>query len=356
MRILFDSYSTVKQNLAGGMSAKIELLYQGLQRSGISIKFFNKWEDKLINYDVLHIFRLSEENYALALIAKSNGIPVVISTILQVDKKWVITGNLWLTKLLPIHTRYSNFKELLDLADAVIAESKKEAEFINKVYKVNKKKIFVIPDIPLVNAKSGDPTLIQKRISTKKDFILQVARFDQNKNQLNVIRAMKGSDIPVVFIGGEDHSDKTYYEQCKEEATKNMHFLGWLDASDPLLSSAFHSAKVVVMPSLLETMGTVAIEGGMAGANLVIAKDLPILDTGIGQYCRQVNPRDIQSIRHTLIEAYEEPLNRKEIQEQFEKHFSPEAVMQMHIDIYTNLLSSSNLSEAQTKEIVDVKS
>ncbi|MDN7226399.1 glycosyltransferase family 4 protein [Planococcus sp. N064] len=354
MKILFESYSTVKQNVAGGVNAKIKLLYEGLQQKNITIDFFNKWEDKLTNYDVLHIFRLSEENYALAATAKSSKVPIIISTILQVDKKWIISANLWLTKLLPIHTGYSKYKEMLGLADAVITETKKEAEFIAKVYKVDRKKISVIPDIPLVNAKDADPSLIQQRISSKKDFILQVARFDQNKNQLNVIKAMKGSDIPIVFIGGEDHNNQNYYEECKKEATDNMHFLGWLDASDPLLSSAFCSAKVVVMPSFQETMGTVAIEGGMAGANLVIAKDLPILETGIEKYCKQIDPRNIKEIRNSLVAAYEEKLNREEVRGQFEKIFSPKVIMQMHIDIYEKVLSFSHQEQVKNGEVIEL--
>ena len=70
MRILIESYNNVMQNPAGGVSGRIKNYINTLKKSGIEAKLFNKWEDKIIDYDIIHIFKLNTEDYQLVKYAK----------------------------------------------------------------------------------------------------------------------------------------------------------------------------------------------------------------------------------------------------------------------------------------------
>lgn len=337
MKVLIESYNMAAQNVSGGVQIKIRNLVHHLNKNKIEAHFFNKWEDKVTDFNILHIFKLNIEDYHLMNYAKNIGTPVVISSIVNIEKKMQIKANQFLSKFLPIHTGYAIMEDMLNTADAIIAETQKEAEFIAKNYMIKEKKIHIIPNGVNIHVTHGDPKFIQDIIKADREIILQVGRFDRNKNQLNVIRAMKNSNIPVVFIGGPDAAQIDYFKQCKFEATDNMHFLGWLKNDDPLLSSAYANARVVVLPSYKETFGISLIEGGAVGANLVATRELPIVEWGLSEYCLGIDPQDKTDIQRTLIQAYNNPRNPL-LSEIIKNKFSSDVVAKQHIEIYTNII------------------
>ena len=150
---------------------------------------------------------------------------------------------------------------------------------------------------------------------------------------------MANSDISIVFIGGEAFSEPEYFELCKKTATKNIHFLGWIDHNDPLLASAYMNAKVVILPSYSETFGLALIEGGVAGANLVASKKLPvIINWGIDKYCNLIDPLNINDIRLKITESFKSPKNpllKKEIR----RIFSWEETIEKYLQIYNGILT-----------------
>ncbi len=337
MRILIESYNNVMQNPAGGVSGRIKNYINTLKKSGIEAKLFNKWEDKIIDYDIIHIFKLNTEDYQLVKYAKKLGKKIVISSVVPQEKKLNIILNLLITKFLPIHTGYSFMHESLLLSDVIVTQTKKEALFINKYYKISKEKIKTIPNGANTNLLNGDEMLIKDKLSLNEPYILQVGRFDKNKNQINVIKAMNSTNIPVVFVGGPDPMELEYYEKCKKIANKNIYFLGWLNNDDPLLASAYKNAKVVILPSYKEIFGNSLIEGGIVGANLVATKELPIEELGIKEYCYTIDPNNIQQIRDVLTYAYDSPKSNN-TQKLFLKLFSWESVVKKYVDIYKQLL------------------
>src|SRR5699024_5463763 len=141
---------------------------------------------------------------------------------------------------------YILFKKMLEMSDVIIVQSTRELIFLEKNYKIDTKKIRVISKGINTNKINLENHLVKEKLNIKEDCILQVGRFDSNKNQLNLIRALSKTSIPVVFIGGPDSGNSSYYKKCIEEATENIYFLGWLDHDSPLLSSAYKEAKVVV--------------------------------------------------------------------------------------------------------------
>lgn len=335
-KILIHTYDTAFQNSAGGVKNRILRTAEELEKKGVQVTFFDKFHTKVEEYDILHVFMLKEDSYALIKYAKGRGLRVVISSIV------ILSGKLqlklyWLIRKLPIMTTYKILFNICDLADVIIAETPKEAKFINKYYHVPYEKIRIIPngaDKPV----KGDDSIFSL-IGKKCEYAIHVGRFDSNKNQLNVIKAMKNTNIEVVFIGGASPAEPMYYERCIQEShgSKNIHFLGWLTQDSNLFKSAYSNAKVIISSSFNETFGLTILEGIMAGAIPVISNTLPILEYDVLKDCLTFNPCDIHEIRSVINQAMESKNNKyieKELQSKVESFFSWDNVAREHMEVY----------------------
>lgn len=337
MKVLVESYNVVMQNVSGGISVRIKNFIEQYRKSADDIKLFNKWTDKVTDYDILHIFKANIEDYQLMKLANNNNTSVIISAVIPYEKHMQIVFNRVLCKILPIHTGYWFLNQMLLKADAVITQTKKESNFINKFYKIPLNRLHVIPNGVNIHINEDFKDEFKKRTGITGKYVLQVGRFDKNKNQISVIKAMANSDIPVVFIGGEDIGKPGYFKECKMIATPNIHFLGWVNHEDPLLSSAYQNAHVVILPSYKEIFGNSLIEGGVAGANLIATRELPIFDWGIKNICTCINPNNLKDIKDKIITAYNNPLNPK-TSAIIQKKFSWDTVIEQHIEIYNQVL------------------
>ena len=339
MRVLVDSYNLVTQNPSGGVKVRIENYIRHIEGK-IEIKRFDKWVDRVDEYDLVHIFKSSSESWTMMKYAHSKGIPVVVSSVVPSEKRLAIWLNRLLCSKLPVYSdRYMN-ELVLKNADAIIAQTEIEKQFIAKNFRICEKKIYVIPNgvsLDLEREISADYFFSRTGIEGK--YILQVGRFDENKNQLSVIEAVKDTDMQLVFIGGADKECPEYYEICKSLAGKNIRFLGWVDHNDILLQAAYRNAQVVILPSHKEIFGNSLFEGGACGANLVASKVLPINEWGLSEWCSTIDPKNIADIKNKLQKMYEDDKNNL-LSEFIVKNFSWEAVTDKYIEIYRNLLNT----------------
>lgn len=224
MKILLDSYNNSFQHIGGGVPMKVQMYHQYFQTPDITTKLFDKWNDKLADYDILHIVKLTVDNCAQIKFAKDLGKKVVISAVIPQIEPLKIKIALLLKKYLKISSLYSLIYQSLKLADSIIVETSIEANFIINNYNISKSKIVVIPNG--VNQQILDN--FENDMSVSKDIVLCVGRFDSNKNQLNLIRALRGTDYQLHFIGGSSPYDNSYYTKCKDAAKEygNIHFHG----------------------------------------------------------------------------------------------------------------------------------
>lgn len=334
MKVLFDSYSTVFQNKSGGMQQRIKKIASLLTERGIKVGYFDKFSTRLEEYDVLHVFMLNMENYTIIKAMKSLGKKVVISSVIpnqntrktDVIRKQI--GRYYSGSALYYVTQCAH------MADAIICETPREARYFQSFYGVSASKIHIIPN--------GMPTLseatniIYDLIGGEREYVLQVGRFDENKNQLRVIRAMKNTGIHVVFIGGPNVTERnSYYEACLKEGKEDpfYHFLGWHDDSDGVLQSAYAHAQLLVVPSFMETFGLVLLEGGAAGAKLAMSNTIPIGEYPVFDKCQKFDPNDVADIRKKILCALSEPVDDGLI-DRLEDTFSWKSVIDQHIDLY----------------------
>jgi len=335
LKILVQTYDTAFQNKAGGVHTRIDRTVSSIKEFGVTIEYFDKFDTDITEYDILHVFKLEISSLGLVRYAKDKGLKVVLSSIVILENGIKIDLYRKLRKL-PLMTTYKCLFQILDLVDAVVVETFKEKKFLVKHYHVNPGKITVIPNgADLIESNSN---MIFDVLGKKCDYALEVARFDDNKNQIKVIEAVKNTDIEMIFVGGADFTSPEYYKKCVDAAgeSKNIHFLGWLDNDSELLKSAYANAKVVLCSSYCETFGLSIVEGVMAGAIPVISKTLPILDYDVFRECIIFEPDSALDIKKKIELAmqskYEEGLRKKT-----KESFSWKSVAEQHINLYAKI-------------------
>ncbi len=239
MKILFYSYNTCCQNPSGGVQVRIRKIRELLVQKGITVDFFEPFKSKVIDYDILHVFYLTAECFDLVRFAKNSGVKVIISPIVNIQEGRILDFcRLFLNKL-PILTAHKMCFSIANCADLLITETYRESDFIEKHYNIPKERLLVIPNgITRDDFQNED---IYNAIGGKKKYILQVGRFDANKNQLNVIKALSDTEIDMVFIGGSAPTSESYHRECVEAAAgrHNFRFLGWQNPHSDLLRSAY---------------------------------------------------------------------------------------------------------------------
>lgn len=338
LRILVHPYNNFAQNTAGGVQSRVRNYLAAMEKLDCNIEVFDKMRHKVEDWDIIHFFKLSLDHHDLMRYAKNKGVKIAVSSIVPLENKYKIRAHRFLCKLIPLHTIHEVLGCELDLADIVLTQSSKESEFIHRNYGIRTAKLIDIPNGITPKVFNGNPEIAYHTICDRP-FILLVGRIDSNKNQLNVIRAMNSTHIPVVIVGGPDPFEPQYYEQCMKEAGPNIHFTGWINQNSELLSSLYAAAKVLVCPSFKETFGNVILEGCATTNNVVYSENLPIHALGLGQGTWTINPNNINSIRNTLISAYEAPIT-PQLRENVMKQYSWDAIAERHLKIFNDIVNN----------------
>lgn len=339
MKVLIDSYNNVMQHEGGGVQMRIrKFLNYYAETPSVDAKFFDKWSDKLHDYDILHEFKDTMEPYALFDYAKEEGLKIVLSSVIAQEKALRIKAALLLNRMIPFNNSYSLMKRNLDHADAIIPQTKKEAAFINKYYGIPIEKMHVIPNgVNEAILETYDPR-------ENKDIVLCVGRFDHNKNQLALIHAALDTKYEVHFVGGKAVDDASYYDECVKTAQghPNIVFHGWLSSASEEFLSLYKRARVVALVSHHEIFGNSLVEGAACGANLLATDVLPTEEWGFNDHCVKVNVSDENAMRQALKKAYEQPLDSY-LHDVATNRFSWQRIAQQHVELYQQLLDGNKV-------------
>jgi glycosyltransferase involved in cell wall biosynthesis len=333
MRVLFISRPTIFST-PGGDTIQLIKTAEQLKKLGVSVTIRENDEPiEHFDFDLIHFFNIVRPDDILPFIKLK---PFVVSTIFvdysEYEKK-SRTGILGIAfKFLPkqfieyfksiarsaingqkikswyflFNGQKKSIKKIADNASMLLPNSENEFErfsnYLNKKYAY--KAIVNAVDQEIFNYDR-----VQSNVKYK-DYIICVGRIEGLKNQLNLIKAIKTTNLNLLLVGKPAPNHKKYYQLCKYEAKgyDNIQFLDHLSHYE--LAQIYKSAKVHVLPSWFETTGLSSLEAGVMNCNLVITDkgDQKEYFKDMAFYCK---PDDIDSIRNAVLQAYNEPVNNR---------------------------------------------
>jgi glycosyltransferase involved in cell wall biosynthesis len=289
----------------GGIRRKIDNEVAALKKRGHSVALFDGWHvidpDSI---DIVYLIGASLFTESLCREALANHMKLVVAPVfdnthhpLPVKLATVTAGS---TRF---RTNPGSIKYICGNANTVCVSSDTEMEEIHRVFRVNRDKIRIVPnyvdtDNDLLNS-SRDLFVENYGI---EDFLLCVGAIgDPRKNILRLVRIAGEMNIPTVIIGPD--LDQKHAAICKGEARRyrNVHILGCV--SDRMLWSAYAATNTLVMPSIVESTGLVALEAALMGANIV-STEVGGPSYYLGDYAEYVNPKSDSSIMRGIELAY----------------------------------------------------
>jgi glycosyltransferase involved in cell wall biosynthesis len=343
-------------NIFGGAEVQLHKYKEHLEKRGFRIKLFDIWNDKIDEFDAIHIFNprtFPFEARVIAEYAKGKGLKVFVSPIFwfppprAYESRFKLFAYKFLAftwKTLFHETlkniidpfRFSYIARLFSLADAIIPNTTEEKVIIQRLFNVESDKIFVIPNGVESIFEEGDPDLFKRTYGLHDDYILFIGRIDLRKNVLRLIKAFvrSGIDTNLVIVGKPGELE--YYEKCKKAANSKVVFLPPITHGSEIHRSAYKGARVFALPSYFETPGLAALEAGLAGANIVITRY-----GGTYEYFRDyawyIEPTDEKSIEDALVAAYYAP-KKSELSKHIKENFTWEQIAIKLEHVYHEIL------------------
>ncbi|CAN5916144.1 glycosyltransferase [soil metagenome] len=276
--VLLHAPSAAFQAPGGGENQLLRTAWH-LDAQGVPVRPFSPWSDRLEGARLLHLFGMSQEGLELARIANARRVPVVLSPICWFEPRAIAAlatnrlqraGDLarWgLRRLVPGLPGWR--RELLRRANAILPNSRAEADQLVRLFSADRGKIRVVPNGVEPRFALADPAPFRS-VCPHEDFVLYVGRIEPRKNVLNLVRAIRKLPIPLVVIGDVVPGHEAYETACRREGGDRVSWLARLDHDDPRLSAAYAAARVFALPSWFETPGLAALEAALAACAIVI--------------------------------------------------------------------------------------
>ena len=344
MRLLFNAYPTNCQG--GGAVIKLTKLREYLAGRGHLVDLFDPWSSKIEEYDIYHHFSMFPSDLPMIRFAKAADVKVCIETMYWGSWRHAITAP---TRKLAVRARriarYAQRRiaprttyerALLEIADVVFVNSEFEKLNVGRDFGIAPGKIAVCYNGADRTFAKGDPALFTRTYGIEK-FVLVTGIFEERKNQLGLIRALKNTDMPLVLIGATPPVHKWYLEKCKAEAGPNVWFIDEMNHDDPMFRSAYAACSVLVLPSWHETTVKSALEAALLGKNVVMTKSAPAAKEYFGNLVTYVDPNNVEGMRSAVLAAHAAP-SPKELQERVSDRFTWDIVAAEREQRYQSLL------------------
>jgi len=277
VKVLFGSFSAITV-LGGGVEVQMRSLARELGKLGVEVEFFDPWKRyDLKEFAFFHLFGSHVGTYHLGRSMHGLGMRLIVTPVfysrrsparvaatIGIAGKVRQRGGFW--------TEHMFCKELCDMAELVLPDTRDEMEMLAKGFGVPASKMHELPNGVEERYAHATPDLFAKEHGLR-DFVLYVGHVGPaRKNVFPMLKAVKTLGVPTVLIGPV--SDTGYANQCKKliAETPNIKVIPGLPLDSPLLESAYAACDTFVLPSLYETPGLAALEAGLAGAKVCITR------------------------------------------------------------------------------------
>ncbi len=306
MRVAVLSYPMLFQT-AGGLSMKVGRTVDALVRRGVDAHLFDPVRERLRDFDLVHVFAPYNGNHRLVEQAKNDGLPVVMSTILNPPfTRWEGMRARFLSRLVgrltrwEVTTSYDQMATALKLADHLVVLGSIEQRMLVDAFLVPPPKISIVQNgIGEEFFRATPEAFLERWPQLRRPFVLHTGLIGDVKNQLGLVRALKGVDVEVVLVGQAVASARDYLAACLTEGGDRVHYLGELPHGE-LVASACAACAMVAIPSRHEGMPNSILEALACDRPAVLTNNHTMDFALPGTVAAQVAPDDHQAIRSAV--------------------------------------------------------
>lgn len=289
----------------GGLQIQILESIKALKNTGIDARLIDTNKEKLVDFDIVHVFAAINGNQRVVERAKSLGLPTVCSPLIQphwnhsLGNRGRLLDRLvgWMTDW-EIKTEYRQIESCLKNSDLLLALGDTERRSIVEAFRVSAERIRVVPNGIPERFFSAAPELAYSRLKDRQSFILCVASINSHKNQLSLAKATASSGRRLLLVGQCLPSDEYYLAELL--TFPHVTYLGKLEYDDPLLASLYVAAEAFCLTSHSEVMPLCVLEALASGTPVVMTRNHSMDVSEFGEVLLEVNPQDESEIKSSL--------------------------------------------------------
>jgi len=305
MRVAFLSYPMLFQT-SGGLRMKVGRTVDALVRRGIDARLIDPVRERLRDFDLAHVFAPYNGNHRLVEQARDDGLPVVLSTILNPPfSRWDGIRARFLSRAMgkltgwTLTTSYQQVSTAMQLANHLVVLGGIERRMLTDAYLVPPSKITIVQNGVGEEFFRATPDAFLARWPIRRPFVLHTGLIGDVKNQLGLVRALKGVDVDIVLVGQAVASARDYLAACLAEGGDRVHYLGELPHGE-LIASACAASAMVAIPSRHEGMPNSILEA-LACDRPAVLTDNHTMDFALpANVAAQVAPDDYEAIRRAV--------------------------------------------------------
>ncbi|MDR2238005.1 MAG: glycosyltransferase family 4 protein [Chryseobacterium sp.] len=234
------------------------------------------------------------------------------------------------------------FRKAAATADKIIAISEQTKQDIIHYLKVPEAKIEVIYQgchQAFKEQQTEEQILaVKEKFLLPQRFILNVGTIEERKNLLNIVKAIQGTEIPLVVVGRKTG----YYKKIagfirKNKMEKQVYFLEGVSMDE--LAMIYKLADIFVYPSFFEGFGIPVIEA-LFSKTVTITSNTSCLPEAGGKdsvYIDPGNHLDLKAKIQFLWDNESERKRRTEKSFEFVQQFNDEPIARQLMELYKKL-------------------
>ena len=324
IRVLFLTRADIFK-LRAGDTVQVSLLAEYLRKKGLTVSLSTRLKPDLDQYDLVHYFNIlrTEGSYQRCLAVKEKGIPLLITPIYWNVEQYLAQENP--AALTTWRIKQEERRRILKLADLIVPNAELEWEQLERDFRTGQPYRIIYNGVE--DFFYGAP------VEPVRNHILMVGRIHRSKNQLGLIKALRGSGLKLTMIG--DINDHHYYRLCRQEADQHIEIKAGVNRRE--LRRLYRDAAVHVLPSWYDTPGLVSLEAGLAGCKLV-STERGTAREYFKDYAEYCVPDDLSDIRTKVLRAVERK-PEPELPYYILNNFTWQRVAEKTRQIYSELLS-----------------
>ncbi|QDP86393.1 glycosyltransferase family 4 protein [Chryseobacterium sp. SNU WT5] len=235
------------------------------------------------------------------------------------------------------------FKKAAEQADLIIAISEQTKRDIIQFLKAPECKIRVVYQgchhAFKENQSADFLASVKEKFNLPGRFILNVGTIEKRKNLLNIVKAITGTNIPLVVIGKKTK----YFNKVKKYITKNkleshVHVLENVSMEE--LAAIYKLADIFVYPSLFEGFGIPVIEA-LFSKSPVITSNLSCLPEAGGKDSLYIDPHNFKDLKAKILFLWNNESERKRRAEkslEFVQKFNDNQIAENLYSVYQEVM------------------